>query len=429
MLRYPAMHNTVCFLILFCSLTGWAQKPGSANEPPVPCSGNADGLPGKYTDHTHPKYPHSLKGSAQEKAVMTKQLIAIEKVEENSRKDFPLTGCVARVSFNGGNKTAFGEYSCSAYGYLLSIYQNVCHVTEHVVKTVGEYRTMLRVDINQGFGSGNFYGESGDFYVTSKNVRYQIPVDARSGPNYENERIRNRSRITRFVTEDMVLAGRSDNYNDKHGDFLKLINGQGYVENWLQGARGDKTTARSYQWIDRHYLLTKPGIALLVPVTRKEYLESLLEYYEIEKANFEWAAAYTIKNQPGNAGICESDKLAYVASYESKKSTVQQLLTSSPASWLQQPAVVLKDLRPNDFAKASNGLLCFESFYDGDPKGNTLFQYNPAYFTTDSAQPLRPMFIEVQLRYELSEEKAFSGRYLNNFLDHFDMDQLRQMLN
>lgn len=396
---------------------------------PTPCNGSADALPGKYTDHTNPKYAHSLKGTAPDKAAITKQLIAIEKVEEASRANVQLTGCVARVSFSGGNKNTFGSYSYNGYGYALGIYQNVCHVTEKVVKTVGEYRSVLRVDVNPNLSGGNFYGEFGDFYVTDKKVRYEIPIDAKRGVNYEKDRFNNRSRITRYLSEEMVLAGRSDNYKDKHGDFLKLINGDGYVENWMQGSSEDKVTAKSYQWIDRHYILTKPGAPLLVPVSRKEYLEALLEYYEIEKANFQWAVADQIKNNNSNTSICEADKVAYAKVYENKKAKVQQLLTSSSADWLQQPAVVLKDLRPNDYSKASNGLLDFEKFYDGDPKGMTLYNYNPEYFKTNSGQPLRPMFMEVQIRYELSEDKGFSKRYFDNFINNYDLQKLRTMLN
>lgn len=396
-------------------------------DPLTPCSGSADALPGKYTDHTNPKYPHSLKGNAQEKPAMTKQLIALEKIEEASRANFQLTGCVARVNFSGNNKNTFGDYAYNTYGYQLGLYQNVCHVTEKVVKTVDEYQSVLRVGVNPSLSEGNHYGERGDFYVTDKAVRYEIPIDASLGANYERDRFNNRSRITRYITEEMVLTHRSDNYKDKHGDFLKLINGNGYVENWMRGSRDDKPNSKSYKWIDRHYIIARPGIPLLVPVTRKAYLDALLEYYEIEKNNFLWTVAYTIKNQPANASICQADKAAYSKIYESKKSNVQQLLTSS-TEWLQQPAVVIKDLRPNDYANASNGLLDFEKFYDGDSKGITLYEYNPVYFKANVNQPLQPQFLEVQIRYELSEDKGFSERYFTNFLENYNLDALRKIL-
>ncbi|MBS1610362.1 MAG: hypothetical protein JSS70_16730 [Bacteroidetes bacterium] len=50
-----------------------------------------------------------MKGTAQEISAMTQTLIAIEKLEEASRKDFNLTGCVARVSFSRWGNSNYGK--------------------------------------------------------------------------------------------------------------------------------------------------------------------------------------------------------------------------------------------------------------------------------------------------------------------------------
>lgn len=426
--------------ILFCCNSMFGQNKPVAKEPSVPCTdqANADGLPGKYTDHTNPKYPFGLRGTTQDKALMIKQLVALEKLEETSRSNFQLTGCVARVSFSGGDKNNFGVYPYTVYGYQLGVYQNVCHVTQHVIKTVDEYRTVLRVNVNPSFNAAGFYGENGDFYITDKNVRYDIAVDAKRGSGYDKERINNPSRITRFISEEMVLTGRSDDYKNKHADFLKIINGEGYVENGWRNASRDarKVGTKGYEFIDRHYLITRPGISLLVPVTRKEYLESLLEYYEIEKANFLWAVAYKINEDSRSNSteakkrmtIYEADKAAYEKVYENKKTKIQQLLTTQKPEWLQKQAVVKKQLRENDYSKASNGLLDFNSFSDIDAQGDMLYQYNPEYFKGSAGQPVKPMLMEVQFRYELGDERGFSERLFNNFLKNYDMSALRKML-
>lgn len=75
-------------VVLLFTIIAFAQKT-SIKEIPMPCNGSADLLPGKYTDHTNPKYPTNLKGTAQDRAAMTKQLIALEKLEEASRNNFP----------------------------------------------------------------------------------------------------------------------------------------------------------------------------------------------------------------------------------------------------------------------------------------------------------------------------------------------------
>ena len=414
------------FFYAFCS----AQKTATTKELPVPCNGSADAVPGKYTDHTNPKYGvHSLKGSAQDKAAMTKQLIAVEKIEETSRSNSKLTGCVARVSFNGGSKIEVGSFPYNRYGYQLALYQNVCHVTEHLVKTVGEYRSVLRVEINGvGFGGDNFYGEYGDFYVTDRDVRYSIAIDAKEGTHYDRDRFNHRSLIARYITEDMVTNGRTDNYKDYHGDFLKLINGEGYVERWERGHRDDESRPNGYQWIDRHYIISRPGIPLLVPVTRKGYLEALLQYYDIEKNNFIIAVGYKKKSNPEKASICEADKIEYAKENERKKAKVKQLLASSSAEWLQQPAVVNKDIGPKNYDRSSNGLIYFDKFYDGDINSLPLYEYNAAYFKPGAGKPLKPMFMELQIRYELGKDVEYSKRYFDNFLENYAIEALRKML-
>jgi len=424
---------------LLNSIISCAQKPSSEKELPVPCDGSADMLPGKYYDHTQPKYPSSLKtSSAQEKTLMLNQLIAFEKLEEKSRSNFSNTGCVLRTSFSSLTSSTIMGYAHTAYGYQLAAYQNVCHATQHIVKTVDEYRTVFRINVNPTLIEGSYYGEGGDFYITDKSVRYEVAIDAKRGATYDKDRITNRSHIAQYVSEAMVLTNRSDNYKNKHGDFLKIINGEDYVENYLNGSRDDKPNPKSYKWIDRHYLITKPGVPLLIPVSRKQYLEALLEYYEIEKANFQFMVTLKINDDVKNTSdaakkrmsIYEADKVAYSKIYESKKMKVAQLLNTQKEDWLQQPAVVLSDRspRPNDYQKASNGLFDFDKFYDGNEKSTLLYQHNIEYFKTSVEQPAKPIFLEVQFRYELAEDRGFSERLFTNFLKNYDMDALHKMI-
>ncbi|MBO9674275.1 MAG: hypothetical protein J7577_12575 [Sphingobacteriaceae bacterium] len=427
-------------IILFClaatlATIALAQK-APVKDPVVPCNGDADHLPGKYTDHTNPKYPSSLKGTAPDKAVMTRQLIALEKLEEASRNNFQLNGCVARVSFSGGDKTMFGNIGLTRYGYQLAAYQNVCHVTEHIVKTVGEYRTVLRVDVNPSFVQGYLLpGGTGEFYLDkSRAVRYDIPIDAKQGPNYSNERTSRPSRISQYISEAMILANRSNDYKNKHADFLKFINGEDYVENWISGSKYDKIGPKSYQWIDRRYLIAKPGIPVLIPVSRKQYLEDLLEYFEIEKANFYFDLENKIKNNAGNtsesgkkrATALEADKNAYPQLYETKKAKVKELLATQKAEWLQKQAVI--DINSVTY-DANERLAAIGKFYDAEnEKTSALYIYNPAYFKPTANQPTKPALMEVQFRYEISADRGFSERLLSNFLKNYDLNALRKML-
>lgn len=431
------MKNLIILIaILLCFNNSYAQNKTTVKEPPVPCNGDADNLPGKYTDHTNPKYPSSLKGTAPDKALMLRQLIAMEKLEEASRNNFQLNGCVARVSFSGGDKTAYGNFAQTSYGYQLAAYQNVCHVTEHIVKTVGEYRTVLRVDVNPSLGRGYMIpAGTGEFYLDKgRSIHYDIPIDAKQGPNYGTESRTRPSRISQYISEAMVLTSRSDDYKNKHADFLKLVNGEGYVENWMGGSRYDKPRPNGYNWIDRHYMIVKPGVPILMPVSRRQYLEDLLEYFEIEKANFFYDLENKVKSNASNdsengkkrAAALEADRNAYPQLYEAKKAKVKELLATQKPEWLQKPAIVGTNSNAYD---ANQRLADLGRFDDVEnEKAGIVYTYNPAYFKSNANQPLKPLLMEVQFRYELSKDRGFSERLFNNFLNNYDLNALRKML-
>lgn len=385
-------------------------------------------LPALYFDHTKAKYgkPSGMeKFSAIEKSKILSNLTQIEKSEENSRKNFQATGCVMRVSFSGGGKNIFSGFVHAGYAYQLGLYQMVCHVQQHVVKEVTEYRGVLRINANHPLTQGSFYGETGDFYVTNKSVRYEIPTDAKwngfNDKNYDNVRFSKPSQLSGYITEDMVVNNKSGDYNNKHNEFLKLINGNGFTENWLAG---DKNKTNKYKWVDRYYTITKPGIPLLVPVSRKEFLEALLEYYEMEKYNFQTAAKFKSESSPSSKSIIEADKIAYNQIYETKKARISNLLKTKNSDWLSKQAAPPKGVRENDYAKASNGLFDFYDFENGIP----LYQYNPEYFKLNTNDAAKPMFYLIEFRYEGGEEKQWSENLMNNFSKNFDFAALKKMI-
>lgn len=421
--------------MLLCLQHVTAQNKGKITAPQVPCNETSDAVAGIYTNHTNPKYgPISLKGTAAEKAAMMKRLIAIEKLEEASRKDFKLTGCAARVSFARWGNSNYEKNVYARYGYQLGVYQYVCHVTEHVTKIVDEYRTVFRVDINPYIHTGAKAGGTGGFYIKYGNPSYDIPIEAKNGPDFENNMKNNPSKVSQYISESMMLMNRSNDYKNKHADFLKIINGDGYTENWMSGSKYDKRGPDSYQWIDRHYLITKPGVPLLIPVSRKKYLEDMLEYLEIEKANFYFDHAKQVKNYANETAdwakkkmaMLEEDKAAYAKIYEAKKTKIKELLAGRKAEWLQKPAVVDNNNTIQDAYKQVESL---GRFYDAEGEyTSALYVLNPAYLTSNNGQSTKPLFIEIQFRYEMGKDYGFSTRLFNNFLKNFDMEALRKML-
>lgn len=416
----------ISLILLLSGHQMMAQTKGKITAPQVPCNGSADDVPGIYTDHNNGKYGRViLKGTAVEKAAMMKNLIAIEKLEEASRKGFKLTGSAARVSFARYDNSNYGKNIYARHGYQLGVYAYVCHVTEHVPKIVDEYKTVFRVDINPYLSPvGVKPVGTGEFSMKYGNPRYDIADDVTS--KYPNP-------ISKYFSEEVLLAGRSDDYKNKHADFLKLNNGNGYVENWQAGNRYDNHGPNSYQWIDRHYFITKPGVPLLIPVSRKQYLEDMLVYLELEKANFELLnskqlseiATQTAEWAKKKRDALESDKLAYPKFYEVKKAKLKDLLTKQKNEWLQKPAVVDQNTQLKESEKILEAL---GRFYDEEAEyKSALYVLNPAYFISNNGQSAKTLFLEVQFRYEINKDRGFSARLFNNWEKNFAMDVLKKM--
>lgn len=221
-------HHLASLFFSLATVTCIAQIK-KVTDPLTPCNGTADEVAGIYTDHTNPKYGSiSLKDTAAEKAAMMKNLIAIEKLEEASRKDFKLTGCVARVSFARWGNSNYSKNDYARYGYTLGIYQYVCHEPEHVTKIVDEYSTVVRVDINPYIATDAKAGGTGEFAINGS-IQYKIPIDAKEGPDYVSVAKNNPSKVSQYISESMMLANRSNDHKNKHAELLKIINGKGYI--------------------------------------------------------------------------------------------------------------------------------------------------------------------------------------------------------
>jgi len=424
-------------VIVFGGIAAFSQGIKKIADPLTPCGSRADvdAMPGIYTDHNNTKYGFALKGTAAEKTTMMKNLIAVEKLEEASRKDFKLTGCIARTDFARHGSSDYGKNAYAGYWYSMGVYALVCNVNQHASKIVDEFRTAFRVDFNPSIMPGGVHAVgTGEFNIKNGNPMYEIPVQAKAGPNFEKDKSNNPSHVSQYISEATLMVARSDNYKDYHSDFLKLNNGNGYVEHWEMGARYDTHGPNSYQCIDRRYFLTRPGVPLLVPVSRKQYLLDMLEYFEIEKANFEYDNAAKIK-RIGNdkadfakkaLAALEADKLAYPSIYEAKKAKVNDLLVKQKPQWLQKPAVVDQDR----LLKNANQILeALGRFYDQEGEYKcALYVLNPAYFVSNNGQAAKPLLIEVQFRYEITKDYGFSSRLFNNWEQHFDMNALRKMI-
>ena len=399
-------------------------------------------LPALYYNHSKSKYGKMLYGTtagftAADDAKILSVLNQFEQLEERSRKNFQATGCVMRVSYSKNSHYSFNGSQYKNYGYQLGLYRMVCHVQQHLVKEVGEYRSVLRINVNPAFTKNPTTVGTGSLFVKTPgtlNWTYDFPADAMLGPNYENDRINKPSQVSKYFTEQSVLQGRSDNYKDYHTDFLTLNNGNGYVETWLGGARYDKHPEGSYQWIDRHYLITKPGVPLFIAVSRKQYLKDMLEYLELEKANLSFTIEDLTKRNATNNSTFETQKrqtwqahkAAYTEIYEARKAKLKELLATKSEDWLQQQAIVAGGNKTKD---VNDRLKETGKFYDKEEENiYALYVLNPAYWSRNAGDPIQPVLFEIQFRYEISTGTKWSENLLKNFEKNFDFEALRKML-
>ncbi len=104
----------------------------------------------------------------------------------------------------------------------------------------------------------------------------------------------------------------------------------------------------------------------------------MLEYLEIEKANFDYSHAKFSKDIANETAdwakkkraTLEADKQAYPRIYEAKKAKMKKLLAEQKPEWLQKPAVVDNDNVTYDANKRLENLGSFMM-----PKENTLLLY------------------------------------------------------
>lgn len=102
------------------------------------------------------------------------------------------------------------------------------------------------------------------------------------------------------------------------------------------------------------------------------------------------------------------------------------MLAKQKPEWLQKPAVVNQYTRLKESDKILEAL---GRFYDeeGEYK-SALYVLSPTYFISNNGRPAKPLFLEVQFRYEINKDRGFSARLFNNWEKNFDIGALRKMV-
>ncbi|MES2427873.1 MAG: hypothetical protein V4560_12920 [Bacteroidota bacterium] len=398
-------------------------------------SKDLEALPGKQIDAAHCEMPqqkaHWLDelGTIANKSIANTVLTKIETLEKQSRSTYNLKGCVLKTSFSGNAQTIVaGKYPLASYDLNLGCYEYICIKNKMMVNS--EYENVFRVYINRYTGIENAFSFPDETYY------YETPQ------KYNGQ----------FISlHDFIRMDASKNIN----------NGKGFYQDVAETTvkQGNRSV-----YMTRHWYCTKPGSLLFVPVTRKEYLEALLVYYQREALliadkikEIERESAGMMKDPQKFPQLYENGKRNLVirkAKYpdwqqkiEIKKAIVQKALKENTAAWLMQPAVVKPKPEtftwknsygpgPNEYVgidtynadtkedAQKTGAFTFSGFWD-DKRGATLYKYNPDYFKGSEKNPAEPYMIELTYRYV----KTLLGQNLvENFTNNFDFDAVRGML-
>lgn len=370
------------------------------------CTTNTDllSIPGSLQDHT--KTP--IGGgtfSAIERPVGMKILIAVENL---CKKKFVLKGGEAKSWFHIKESGKLDLYKHQEYQYKIGFYQYACVNGSKLNSS--EYTVDFTINANTPFKE-----------MLRMPDRYNEVFFYEDNKKYGSSYI---SLFRYFILKD----------TEAH----KISSGNGYTVNH-QGNNFAAHTDVYYNWY-----ITKPGTQLLSVVTRKEYLNSLLEFYQRE--NDFLSANYTAKLAEAKRYMEQYEKSGNKAMYNShkenkeqfeiklrelasvihlKKQRVEQVLQTESSSWLQT-AATLDPGNYDCFNKPTKDCFNFNSFYTG-PQAETVYKWNPELVKQSANQPAKPLFFKVQFRFKAGE--VFSDAIMNTYVEKFDFDGLRKMLN
>jgi len=355
------------------------------NAQPCKTKEELDTEPGKYTNAANYKWPavkaayFSGLTTPAEKATARQVLTQIENLELKSRSGFNFTGGVLSNTFSSEGYRYCGTSRLPDYRFQMGFYEYICIRGKKEVST--EYATVLRVYIN--LPELNSFGNRLTRPFTSPESDYSPMVNK----DWKNTGDSPLFAQFRFLSIDSQL--------------VHVINtGKGYY----QDVPENKIRKGTRDFIYRYWFIKHKDIPVFLEVSRKEYLESLLEFYEREKEYFS-----------------KKGKADGMAKYAYKKAIVQKELSSNSAEWLAQPAMINPKFSyvgycdtKEDYDKG--GYFTFRQFWD-NKGGIKLYKYNPTYYDPNPKNKATPQLITIAFRYI---SLPSSLRLSTNFTENFD---------
>jgi hypothetical protein len=398
-------------LITFTFLVSIANVSQAQN-----CKTSADleTVPGKY--QTAAEYPMPAVRSeyfknlstAADKTIARQTLGQIEKKEAESHTGFHLTGGNWENYYSTRGYGYYGNAKLGQYNFESSLHEFFC--LNGKLKRNDEAGTILRIQVNtipvntlNHFLSNPFGSSMGE---------YDFGFQFQDWKNHQS------------VNVNDPLISLFNYFSCTNEQLIKAINaGEDYFQDV---AEKDIRPNNRNNFIYRYWFVKKKNIPVLVPVTRKEYLQSLLEYYEREKLYFPRLIAELTAN---HSKTIEHSYGGWEKDLADKIAVVNKVLSDNKEDWLQQQAVInqSEDNTQNYKAqlKERNNYNRFWKFYTTEKSSIPLYKINPDYFVTNKTGAATPQLITVAFRYV---SMPLSLKLMNHFSDNFDFDSLQNLL-
>jgi len=404
-LAHPTKKIFIACIVMFCIQNSYSQN--------CKTTADLDGVSGQYlTAAQHPwpaaraDYFNEFKTTA-DKALAKKTLEQIEKIEQQTRVGFSLTGGNWENTFSSRGYAYSSDTKLGKYYLQTGHHEFVC--VSGKLKRNGEYGTVLRVHVNDipvntldRFLQNPFGSDTGEY-----NFGFQYA-------DWENKLTNSGDKLINLFT---YLSCNNPSLIDA------INTGQNYFQDVAE--KNVKLNTR-VPLVHRYWFVKKYNASVLIQVSRKAYLLSLLEYYEREKLHFPKVIAKLTADRD-QSGLKSYD--GWETAVNEKIELVKNTLTTQNEAWLNAQAVVSRseDVYQNSKNRLKEKINYnrFWTFYDSEKRGEPLYQYNPEYFKTSTKGAATPQLITVVFRYVTMPS---SMRLLNNFTSKFDYAAYAKLL-
>jgi hypothetical protein len=392
--------------LLFTNIRGISQDCKTTAE--------LDAAPGKYlTAAQYPwpavraEYFNKMNGAADK--AMAKQILGqLEKTEQQSHQGFNLTGGNWENYYSTEGYDYFSNTKLGQYTFQSALHEFFCNKGK--LSRNDEASTILRMYVNDiplntlnhflDNPFGNSIGNDRDYgfqFLDWKNHKITEP---------------NAQLISLFTFMTCNNAQLIDAINSGNNYF------QDVPEKEI------KPNSRN-NYVYRYWFIKRKDIPVIIPVTRKEYLQSLLEYYEREKLDFTKLVPELTADRSSSVKYYSN----WQADIADKIAIVKKALTENNEEWLAKQAIINRseDASQNYKAKLTEqtNYNRFWKFYEKENKSEPLYKYNPEYFKPDPKASAKPQLISIAFRYVAIPS---SLRLVDNFTKQFDFESVKKFV-